>query len=51
MALEPGTQLGPYAITGWLGASGMGDVYRARDTKIVLNWFEELQTRVPVDER
>ena len=29
-----GHQLGPYAITSFLGFGGMGDVYRARDTKL-----------------
>jgi len=34
MPLTSGTRLGPYEITGPLGKGGVGEVYRAKDTKL-----------------
>ena len=37
MSLSPGTRLGSYEVTALIGQGGMGEVYRARDTKLNRN--------------
>jgi hypothetical protein len=34
MPLIPGTQLGPYEIESLIGSGGMGEVYKAHDTRL-----------------
>jgi serine/threonine protein kinase len=42
MVLKAGTRLGPYEIVTQVGAGGMGEVYRAKDTQLERSRFGDI---------
>ena len=46
MPLSVGDRLGPYEILAPIGAGGMGEVYRARDTKLKRPDWEQVPAKV-----
>jgi uncharacterized protein (TIGR01244 family) len=47
LALTPGTRLGPYDVTAQIGEGGMGQMYRARDTKLKRQLLREITMTRP----
>src|SRR5688500_1667035 len=52
MSLNAGSRLGPYEIVSFIGAGGMGEVYRARDTRLERDVaIKVLTARLELDSR
>jgi serine/threonine protein kinase len=52
MPFDPGTRLGPYEVVSFIGAGGMGEVYRARDPRLDRDVAVKVLTeRVALDRR
>ena len=49
MPLSAGDKLGPYVVTASIGAGGMGEVYKARDTRLEgrTSWFHAFHVLYP----